>query len=92
MGVNGKAPACGRGFLIYELIVGDWVELVRQVYLLCFDGVRRFGDLTDVFAGVFWGKILSRFWRRRFSRSGFASTPAFGRAEAPLRGACLWYG
>ena len=29
MGVNGEAPAFGRGlFLLYELIVADWVELM----------------------------------------------------------------
>ena len=46
-------------FLIYELIVGDWVELICQLYLFCFDGVRWFGDLTGVFAGVF-GKDFFR--------------------------------
>ena len=37
MGVNGEAPAFGRGlFLIYELIVANWVELVRKPYLFVF--------------------------------------------------------
>ena len=29
------------------------MELICQLYLFCFDGVRWFGDLTGVFAGVF---------------------------------------
>jgi hypothetical protein len=43
-------------FLIYELIVGDWVELICKLYLICFHEVMWFGDLTSVFAGVFGGK------------------------------------
>jgi hypothetical protein len=29
MGVNDESPGGGRAFLIFSLIVADWVELVR---------------------------------------------------------------
>ena len=38
-------------FLFYGLIVADWVELMCKLYLVCFHGVKWFGDLTSIFAG-----------------------------------------
>jgi hypothetical protein len=34
------------------LIIADWVKLLGNVYVVCFNGVMWFGGLTRVFAGV----------------------------------------
>jgi hypothetical protein len=39
----GKAPAFGRGFLLYELIVADWVELMGNQYLFVFNKLDGLG-------------------------------------------------
>ena len=66
MGDLGKPRLLAGAFSIYELIVADWVKLIGQLYLVCFDRVRWVWYLTDVLLVFFGGKILSRYWRRRF--------------------------
>ena len=91
MGVNGEAPAFGRGFsLLYELIVADWVELVCNLIWFVFMELDGSG-LDTRFCWFFGERIfclllfgpLRGTEEKQFSRSGSASTPAFGRAEAP---------
>src|SRR5260370_29760221 len=95
MGVNGEAPAFGGGFfLLYELIVADWVELICKPYWFVFKEIGCLG-LDKRICWVFWGTSYFRFFRgaeegnSAFRPFDFAqgSTPAFGRGEAPLRGA-----
>jgi hypothetical protein len=42
----GKAPVATGAFFKSSSIVADWVELVRQLYLVYFHRVRWFGGLT----------------------------------------------
>src|SRR6266851_7294551 len=43
-------PRLWPGLSLYLVsIIADWVELVRQPYLVCFHRVRPFGGLTRVF-------------------------------------------
>jgi hypothetical protein len=52
MGVNGESPGFLAGaFFISSSIVADWVELLRQLYLVCFHRVRWFGGLTRKTSG-----------------------------------------
>jgi len=87
----GKPRLLGRGFsLLYDLIVADWVELVCN--LTCFIFMELDGSgLDTLFCWLFWGMFfcfllfgpLRGTEERQFSRSGSASTPAFGKAETP---------
>ena len=40
-----------EAFFDSVLSIADWVELMCKLYLVCFYGVKWFGDLTSVFAG-----------------------------------------
>jgi hypothetical protein len=64
MGVNGKPRLLAGAFLFYGLIVADWVELMCKLYVVCFHGVKWFGDLTGVFAGEIDEKKKKRALRQ----------------------------
>lgn len=50
--VNGKAPAQAGAFFDLSSIVADWEKLSGERYLFCLHGVKWFGELTRIFAGV----------------------------------------
>jgi hypothetical protein len=69
-------------FLIYELIVGDWMELICKLYSLFFHGVSWFVDLTSVFTIVFGERIFFILFRLlRDTEEGSSVVPA----APPLR-------
>src|SRR5260370_25698044 len=67
------------------------MELVRQLYLVCFHGVRWFGCLTRGFAGYFGVRRENEQRQQQKTRAIYRSlrpsgfTPDFGRMEAAAR-------